>query len=352
MLENISPKLANNFYCEKCNYCCSKQSDFKKHTMTRKHQISTNFNISSTEKVADKYECKCGKSYKDRTGLWYHSKKCDFQTNTFDTKIFIDLLKQNQDFKEIILEQNVKLNEQNSKIHEQNNKIIQVLHLCAFLTSYERSKEMRMEPLLFADENAPEWAFSKRKGVETSICNNTTNNQVNTINSNNKTFNLQVFLNEDCKDAMNISDFMSSIQLQLEELVSVGKLGFVEGISNIIIKNLKALDIHKRPLHCTDLKRETVYIKENGVWVKDDEANTKLRKVIKNVAFRNSKNTRLFKDKYPDCVKSESRLSDTYSIIIIEAMGGGSKTDPKESEDKILRRILKELTIDKSKQRT
>jgi hypothetical protein len=91
------------------------------------------------------------------------------------------------------------------------------------------------------------------------------NNQVNTINSNNKTFNLQVFLNEDCKDAMNISDFMSSIQLQLEELVSVGKLGFVEGISNIIIKNLKALDIRKRPLHCTDLKRETVYIKDNGV---------------------------------------------------------------------------------------
>jgi hypothetical protein len=311
MLENISPKLANNFYCEKCNYSCSKQSDYKKHTMTRKHQFSTNFNNSSTEKVADKYECNCGKSYKDRTGLWYHSKKCDFQTNTFDTKIFIDLLKQNQDFKEIILEQNIKLNEQNSKIHEQNNKIIQVL--------------------------------------ETSICNNTTNNQVNTINSNNKTFNLQVFLNEDCKDAMNISDFMSSIQLQLEELVSVGKLGFVEGISNIIIKNLKALDIRKRPLHCTDLKRETVYIKDNGVWVKDDEDNTKLRKVIKNVAFRNSKNTRLFKDKYPDCVRSESRLSDTYSIIIIEAMGGGSKTDPKESEDKILRRILKELTIDKSR---
>ena len=168
-------------------------------------------------------------------------------------------------------------------------------------------------------------------------------------NSNNKTFNLQVFLNEECKDAMNISEFMSSIQVQLEELECVGRLGFVEGISKIIIKNLKALDIRKRPVHCTDLKRETVYIKENGVWAKDDESNTKLRKVIKNVSFRNSKNTRLYRDKYPDCVRSESRLSDIYSIIIIEAMGGGSKTDPKEEEDKILRRILKELVIDKSR---
>jgi hypothetical protein len=148
---------------------------------------------------------------------------------------------------------------------------------------------------------------------------------------------------------MNISEFLDSIKFQLEELESVGKLGFVEGISNIIIKNLKALDIHKRPVHCTDLKRETVYIKEGGVWIKDDETNLKIRKLIRSVAFRNSKNTRLFKDKYPDCINSESKHSDTYSIIIIEAMGGGSKADPKESEDKILRRILKELVIDKSK---
>ena len=215
--------------------------------------------------------------------------------------------KQNDDFKHLIIEQNKLFVEQNQGLQQQ------IIDIC------------------------------KNSVINNNVIQN------NQVIQNNKTFNLQVFLNEDCKDAMNISDFMSSIQLQLEELVSVGKLGFVEGISNIIIKNLKALDIRKRPLHCTDLKRETVYIKENGVWVKDDEANTKLRKVIKNVAFRNSKNTRLFKDKYPDCVRSESRLSDTYSIIIIEAMGGGSKTDPKESEDKILRRILKELTIDKSK---
>jgi hypothetical protein len=299
MFTNLSPP---KFMCEKCNYNTSKKNDYDKHILTAKHQnvyqcLPVNKSLSR--------ECECGKTYSCKQSLYVHKKKCNIQNaipqktdiETIDSNIVIkQLIQQNQDFKDLLI--------------EQNKTIIEAM---------------------------------KHHSITNSISN------VNQVNSNNKTFNLQVFLNEDCKDAMNISDFMSSIQLQLEELMSVGKLGFVEGISNIIIKNLKALDIHKRPLHCTDLKRETVYIKDNGVWVKDDEDNTRLRKVIKNVAFRNSKNTRLFKDKYPDCVRSESRLSDTYSIIIIEAMGGGSKTDPKESEDKILRRILKELTIDKSR---
>jgi len=295
MATEFSPISPNKYVCNVCTISCNRKTEWERHLQTNKHKINKNgenSNILAT--TVSPFVCECGKKYTDRTGLWRHKKKCSFE-NSHDNHI----------------------------IEPKNNDLMTYL-----MNENKELKCMIME-----------------------VCKNnsiTNNNTINT-NSNNKTFNLQVFLNEDCKDAMNISDFMSSIQLQLEELVSVGKLGFVEGISNIIIKNLKALDIRKRPLHCTDLKRETVYIKDNGVWVKDDEDNTKIRKVIKNVAFRNSKNTRLFKDKYPDCVRSESRLSDTYSIIIIEAMGGGSKTDPKESEDKILRRILKELTIDKSK---
>ena len=314
---NLTPENAVKFDCEKCNFKCCKKSDWERHLLTLKHQKDYNGLQTAPQMFVCSY---CDNNYKHRQGLWKHINKCHQkniipQTNndTIESNIVIkQLIQQNDDFKHLILEQNKLFICQNQDIQKQNQELQQqILDVC-------------------------------KNGI-------IQNNTINTNNSNNKTFNLQVFLNEDCKDAMNISDFMSSIQLQLEELVSVGKLGFVEGISNIIIKNLKALDICKRPLHCTDLKRETVYIKDNGVWVKDDEENTKLRKVIKNVAFRNSKNTRLFKDKYPDCVRSESRLSDTYSIIIIEAMGGGSKTDPKESEDKILRRILKELTIDKSK---
>ena len=308
MLKNSSPEIANNFHCEICDYTCSKQSDYKKHTTTRKHQLSTNLQHSSTEFVAKIFICKCGKSYKDRTGLWYHSKKCEVQPNIFDAQIFIDLLKQNQEFKEIIIQQNNKLNEQNSMLHEQNNKIINVL--------------------------------------ETNNGNNITNSN---INSNNKTFNLQVFLNEDCKDAMNITDFVNSINLQLSDLEHVGKVGYVEGISNIIIKNLNALDVTKRPVHCTDPKRETIYIKDGDVWEKDEDDNKKLRKMIRSVAFRNCKNTRLFKEKYPDCMKSESKYSDMYNKIIIEVMGGDPKINDIENQNKIMRKIAKVMTIDKQR---
>jgi hypothetical protein len=174
------------------------------------------------------------------------------------------------------------------------------------------------------------------------------NNSVTQVNSHNKTFNLNVFLNEDCKDAMNIGEFIDSIDFQLADLEQMGKIGYVDGISNIIIKNLKALDVHKRPVHCTDQKRETIYIKEAGVWTKEDDDNKNVRKLIKRVAFRNSKCIRLFKEKHPDCIKSESRYSDTYSKIVIEAMGGGSKCNDYDSETKIIRKIAKVMIIDKS----
>jgi hypothetical protein len=302
------PKIPKNplfFCCENCDYITSNKKDFTKHKNTLKHKNNANGNEMELLEIPKSpniksYICNCHKVFKTTSGLWKHNQKCKniIQQNNTDTASLTSLV--------------FEVVKSNNEIQKQNQEI---------------QKQM----------------------IEAMKHNSITNNTINANNSHNKTFNLQVFLNEECKDAMNISDFMSSIQLQLEELESVGRLGFVEGISNIIIKNLKALDIRKRPVHCTDLKRETVYIKENGVWVKDDEPNTKLRKVIKNVSFRNSKNTRLYKDKYPDCVRSESRRSDIYSIIIIEAMGGGSKTDPKEEEDKIVRRILKELVFDKSR---
>ena len=179
--------------------------------------------------------------------------------------------------------------------------------------------------------------------------NNITNNNTNsTINSHNKTFNLQVFLNEDCKDAMNINEFVESIKFQLADLEHMGQVGYVEGISNIIIKNLKGLDVTKRPVHCTDQKRETIYIKDEGIWIKEDEGNKNVRKMIKRVAFRNSKCIRLFKEKHPDCNQADSRYSDTYNKIVLEAMGGGSKCNDHDSENKIIKKVSKVVTIDRS----
>jgi hypothetical protein len=166
-------------------------------------------------------------------------------------------------------------------------------------------------------------------------------------NSNNKTFNLNVFLNEHCKDAMNIMDFVDSLKLQLSDLESVGKLGFVEGISNIIVKNLKALDVHKRPVHCSDSKREVMYIKDENKWEKENEDKQKLRKAIKRIANKNSKLLPIFKEKYPDCIKSISPYSDQYNKLIIEAMGGSGNEDF-DNENKIIKKIAKEVTIDKN----
>jgi hypothetical protein len=156
-----------------------------------------------------------------------------------------------------------------------------------------------------------------------------------------------VFLNEHCKDAMNITDFVDSLKLQLSDLESVGKLGFVNGISNIIVKNLSSLDETKRPIHCTDTKREVLYIKDEDKWEKNNESNNKIRKVIKKIANKNVRLLPEFKKEHPDCVKASSNYSDQYNKIIVESMGGSGDNDL-EKEDKIIRNIAKEVTIDKN----
>jgi hypothetical protein len=290
---------ASKYYCDTCDYNTSKKSSFDNHILSAKHKRQ----LTATE-ICPEHICSfCAKKYQDRTGLWRHKKICGQQKQT-ETVLIEQLLKQNDDFKTLIIEQNKMFVEQNQEIQKQ------MIDIC-----------------------------------KNSVINN---NTINNVNSHNKTFNLQVFLNEDCKDAMNITEFVNSIQLQLSDLEHVGQVGYVEGISNIIIKNLKALDVTKRPVHCTDQKRETIYIKDGDVWEKDEDDNKKLRKMIRSVAFRNCKNTRLFKEKYPDCMKSESIYSDIYNKIIIEVMGGGPKSNDIENQNKIIRKIAKVMTIDKS----
>ena len=179
--------------------------------------------------------------------------------------------------------------------------------------------------------------------------NGTTNNIINNniSNSNNKTFNLQVFLNETCKDAMNISDFIESVKLQVSDLENVGKVGYIEGISNIIIKNLQALEVEKRPVHCTDQKREVMYVKEDNIWEKEDEANKKLRKAIRTIAHKNICMLKAFREKYPDCEEYDSKKSSQYNKLVIEAMGGKGDNDY-EKDTKIIKKIAKAVGIEKN----
>jgi len=288
--------LIPKFECKLCDYKCYKRQHIVQHFNTIKHKTNSSNNVANSVNETDCNICVCGKKYKDRTGLWKHKKMCDYKHT--DDKPQEDPAEKTADNQDLI----AFLIKQNSDLQKQ------ILEVC--------------------------------KNI------NSGNN--NTINSHNKTFNLQVFLNEDCKDAMNITDFVNSINLQLSDLEHVGQVGYVEGISNIIIKNLKALDVTKRPVHCTDPKRETIYIKDGDVWEKDDDDNKKLRKMIRSVAFRNCKNTRLFKEKYPECMNGDSKYSDIYNKIIVEVMGGGPKSNDVENQNKIMRKIAKEMTIDKS----
>ena len=170
-------------------------------------------------------------------------------------------------------------------------------------------------------------------------------NSHNNNNNNNKTFNLQLFLNETCKDAMNIMDFVESIKLQLSDLEKVGELGYTQGISNIITTNLKALDVTQRPVHCTDKKRETMYIKDEDKWEKEDIQNTRLKKVIKHVENKNIRLISQFREKYPDYKKSYSKISDKYDKIVLEAMGGSNNNIDKEQQ--IIHNISQCVVIDK-----
>ena len=293
MDDNKTPKNAEEFYCMYCHFKCCKKSDWERHCIRPKHTHNVQRyenEDDKTQKNADQHvSCNCGKLYKHYSGLWRHKKNCIKEEPAEKSA-------ENQDLIAFLIKQNGDLQKQ-------------ILEVC-----------------------------------KNSMINNTTNN----VNSHNKTFNLQVFLNEDCKDAMNITEFVNSIQLQLSDLEHVGQVGYVEGISNIIVKNLKALDVTKRPVHCTDPKRETIYIKDGDVWEKDEDDNKKLRKMIKSIAFRNCKNTRLFKEKYPECMDGDSKYSDIYNKIIIEVMGGDPKINDIENQNKIIRKIAKVMTIDKN----
>ena len=306
-------KVAENFCCLICDYNTCRKSSYDKHLLTSKHKNQQK-STESCEKVANNsniFQCYCGKQYKDRSGLWRHKSKCEIKetinennlntnitTNSNDLIIMLikqnsELIKDNSEFKNIVIEQQ-------NKIFEQQSMVMKVLE-------------------------------------------NGTNNT--TINSHNKAFNLNFFLNETCKDAMNIMDFVESIKLQLSDLERVGEKGYIEGISNIIIKNLKDLDVTQRPVHCTDKKRETIYVKDEDKWEKDDE-NKKMHKLVRKIQDKNFRMIQKFKEKYPNYYKASSKESDVYNNIIIESMGGKGDNDF-EKEEKIIKRVSKEIGVGK-----
>jgi len=293
------PKNAEKFGCAICDFKCSKKSNFNMHLLTDKHLFGVQgyeTNIYKSKKMPnspEKFSCECGKAYKYYSGLWKHKNKCNFKAPPVAEDMINILINENKDFKNIILE----LMKNNGDLQKQMLE----------------------------------------------VCKNSNNTVIS--NNNNKTFNLQVFLNETCKDAMNLMDFVNSMTLELSDLEDVGKLGYVEGISNIIIRNLNALDVHKRPIHCSDAKREIMFVKDDNVWEKESSTYDRLRRAIKRVTYKNSAMLVPWSEKYPACMNNQHHLNDVYVQMMGQAMGG--KEEFIESENKIMKKIAKAVLIHK-----
>jgi len=373
-----SPKKSLFFSCIFCDYYTSNSKDYKKHIETEKHLMLTVANIFSNKNPQNQkiYECLCGNNYKHRSSLSKHKKKCKYVNNNTiikninDTDLDNNSISTNNEFNNINKYNNYTENKnsinpneynnineynnvnKNNNIKNLNNKANSsqqinysnydnntINQLVNYLMKENTELKQEMRTIIQEQNN---YMLEVIKSGSLQINNiNTTNN-----NSNNNTFNLQFFLNETCKDAMNITDFIDSIKLQLNDFVNIGELGYIEGISQIITTNLKALDVHQRPIHCTDNKRDILYIKDKNKWEKEDENKNKIRSLIKTITNKNIKLIPQFREKYPAYSNPDSKLSEQYNKLIKEAMGGNGDNN-EIKENKIIKNISKVTTIDK-----
>jgi hypothetical protein len=305
-----SSESSNNFYCKICNYSTSRKSQYRRHLLTAKHQILTNPN----KKVPlDNFNiCECGKAYKHLSSLCAHKKLCtiinskpglvennsDYIPSTQlineGTGGVIELIKQNQEFKDLLVEQQ----KTNQSLQKQLIEVIK----------------------------------------DNKTINNTTNN--------NQKFNLNFFLNTTCKDAMNMSEFIENIEADFKDIENIGRNGYVSGMTDMIVSRIKELDITKRPLHCTDLKRETMYIKDNNEWYKDTPENSKLHKMINCVAERNYAVVPLWKEKHPESSNWDHPQYE-FCIDMMKNVLGDIGNEQTRLDNKVIRKLSRHILVDK-----
>ena len=308
---------ADKFVCQKCDFMCHKKSDWIRHISTRKHQIGDKTVTMVTAKNAA-LECpKCNKIYKSRNGLWCHKQKCVVisENNNADPDI------------------------PDSVKPLANDSKIDVLMLLELL---KQSQEFQKQML-----------DQQKQMMELAANSNTTNNNINycpsnSNNTNNNSFNLNVFLNEKCKDAMNMSEFVDTIKMQLSDLENFAHVGYADGVSNIFIKGLNALGVHLRPIHCSDSKRDVLYIKNNDEWIKETEDKLLIKNAIKKVAFKNIKQINKWVEENPACKDPRTKKYDQYNKIVMNAMSGVTEKEQHDNIEKIVRNVTKAVAIDKT----
>ncbi len=295
-----------SFLCTNCDFVTANKKDYARHLLTRKHEKRVFFNGLATESGIfegfypalenQKLTCICGNQYKDRSGLWKHRQKCTFKKEEHTQNIILDA--------------------SSNQIEHLTSLVIDMV---------KQNQELQKQMIELASK-------------PTSVTNN------NTLNNNN--FNLNVFLNETCKDAMNLTDFVNSLNLTLKDLENTGKLGYEEGISQIFINGLKELDVSKRPIHCTDVKREKLYIRDSNIWEKDQEQEH-LRKAVRRVANKNVNQIIDWIKANPESQNYDSKKNDQYLQIVIKSTGGSTKEEEEKRIGKVITNIARHVEIDK-----
>jgi hypothetical protein len=320
MLEiNGNQKVAQEFSCVLCDYKTSKKSNYTKHLDTSKHLSSVYRKSNIVQKVAKvakavcEFSCNsCGIKYITNSGLWKHKRKCNL-SKLVETDLEVNNIEETNDELDT----------------SKKDNLIQYL-----LKENSDFKNLIME------------LVKKEYMNNSNNINNTTNNTTNNVNSNNS-FNLNVFLNDTCKGAMNMSEFVNTIAIQMSDLENFAHMDYANGVSKILLKNLNNLETNQRPIHCTDLKRETVYIKENDCWTKETDEKQNLKKAIKQIAFKNIKHINEWVKENPGCQDPRTKQNVKYNKIVMNSMSGGTIEEQEDNIEKIVKNVTKAVTIDK-----
>jgi hypothetical protein len=335
------------FNCDSCDYNTSSTRDFNKHLLTAKHKNATNnatLAIIGNEKVA-------------REKIQYNCKCCNYETNrkwSYDKHLLSEKHKKNisgepteviyncsRCNKEYLSYNAFWKHKKQCVIIEEREPEKTILTPDMFMLAIKESTELRN---VLVEQNKE----LQKKLLELASKQTNTNN-INSHNTNNNHFNLQFFLNEKCKDAMNIVDFVNSLKITIEDFETTGKIGFVDGISRIFIKELKKLETEKLPIHCTDLKRETVYIKDNNIWEKENDEKKRLKWTIDSVAKMNFNQLQQWQTKYPECFENNTAENNKYIKFAMAALGGEGKDEEEKFRDRIMKNVLKEVLLDKKR---
>jgi hypothetical protein len=313
-----TPKNSNMYNCISCHFNCCKNNEWLRHISTAKHQNMSNLNIlEQKNSTQENYVCNfCNKIYKARNSLWYHKKKCQ------------------------ITQQQTDINKEHSEEHStpnppfppSNSEIIEILKV-QMLENQELRKFMM-------EQHKQMMELASKSNITNMINSNCNNNS-------NNTFNLQFFLNEKCKDALNINEFVDSIKIQMSDLENFAHMDYPDGVSKIFVKNLNNVDTYLRPIHCSDLKREVLYIKDNNEWIKETDDKPLLKNAIKKIANKNIRQINEWVKEHPGCQDPTTKQNVKYNKIVMNSMSGGTVEEQHNNIEQIVKNVTKAVVIDK-----